>query len=226
MLKRELGPIRPPSEHSSLLIRLTRGCHWNRCSFCGLYKNMKFSIRSVEDILQDIKETALYYGERVNFFHSCFLQDGDALNIPTKDLLVVLRFINRKFPSLNHITTYARCDTILKKTENELKELCDEKLNHLYRGIESGSNSILKNINKGISSTDIIQSGLMCKKAGMTLSEFTLLGIGGKFLSVENAVETAKVINAVNPEYIRVHHTAFKPNTKLGRDVEKGLFEL
>jgi len=99
-------------------------------------------------------------------------------------------------------------------------------LNHLYRGIETGSDTILKNIHKGITSKDIVVSGLMCKKAGIILSDFTLLGIGGRELSEENAIETAKVINAVNPDYIRVHHTAFKPNTKLGRDVENGIFIL
>ena len=226
MINRELGPIRPPSEQNSLLIRVTRGCHWNRCTFCGLYKGMKFSIRPIEDILQDIKECAVYYGEQTKLFESCFLQDGDAFNIPTKDLLIILQFINKKFPALKTITTYARCDSILKKNEVELKALSQAGLNHLYRGIESGSDIILKNIHKGLTSDDIIRSGLMCKRAKISLSEFTLLGIGGKALSVENAVETARVINAVNPEYIRVHHTAFKPNTKLGRDVQKGLVQL
>lgn len=222
----ELGPIRPPSEAQSLLIRVTKGCHWNKCFFCGLYKGIKFSVRPTEDILEDIKATAEQYGLRGNFFTSCFLQDGDAFNIPTNDLLLILNAIKTYFPSLQTITSYARCDSILRKSQYELNALQKAGLNHLYRGIETGSDTILRNINKGITSDDIITSGLMCKQAGMVLSEFTLLGIGGRELAEENAIETARVINAVNPEFIRVHHTAFKPTTKLGRDVERGLFNL
>ena len=226
MIDVELGPIRPPSEHQSLLLRLTRGCSWNRCFFCGLYKGMRCSVRSTEEVIGDIKKYAAYYGERASFFKSCFLQDGDAFNIPAKDLLSILHTLKKYFPALQAVTTYARCDSILKKTETELQALCEAGLNHLYRGIETGSDTILQKINKGITAEQIVKSGLAAKKAGMTLSEFTLLGIGGKSLSEENAIETAKVINAVNPEFIRVHHTAFKPNTKFGRDVEKGLFDL
>lgn len=222
----ELGPIRPPSEHGSLLLRITRGCHWNRCFFCGLYKGMQFSIRPTKEIVEDIKNYAAYYGIRANYFSSCFLQDGDAFNIPTKDLLNILHKLKEHFPSLQTITTYSRCDSILKKSQLELQDLQNAGLNHLYIGIETGSDTILKKINKGITALQIVESGLRAKKAGIALSYFTLLGIGGKTLSKENAIETAKVINTVNPEFIRVHHTAFKPNTKLGRDVEKGLFEL
>jgi radical SAM superfamily enzyme YgiQ (UPF0313 family) len=226
MIDIELGPIRPPSESQSLLIRVTRGCHWNKCFFCGLYKGMKYSIRPTDDILEDIKKSAELYSKNHTVFTSCFLQDADALNVPTEDLLLILDKIKTNFPSLRTITSYARCDSILRKSESELTALRESGLNHLYRGIETGSDTILKNIYKGITSKDIIDSGLMCKNAGIILSDFTLLGIGGRELSKENAIETARVINAVNPEYIRVHHTAFKPNTKLGHDVEKGIFIL
>jgi len=222
----ELGPIRPPSESESLLIRVTRGCHWNKCFFCGLYKGMKYSIRPTDDILEDIKKSAELYNKIGTVFSSCFLQDADALNVPTEDLLLILDKLKTCFPSLKSVTSYARCDSILRKSESELTALREAGLNHLYRGIETGSDTILKNIYKGITSKDIVDSGLMCKNAGIILSDFTLLGIGGRELSEENAIETARVINAVNPDYIRVHHTAFKPDTKLGRDVEKGIFIL
>ena len=226
MIDIELGPIRPPSEAQSLLIRVTRGCHWNKCFFCGLYKGMRFSVRPTEDIISDIQASAEQYGLRGMMFKSCFLQDGDAFNIPTGDLLRILTTIKTCFPSLRTITSYARCDSIMKKSESELKELADAGLNHLYRGIESGSDTILQHINKGITAEQIVVSGQRSRRAGMVLSEFTLLGIGGREFAEENAIETARVINAVNPEFIRVHHTAFKPKTKLGRDVENGLFTL
>ena len=222
----ELGPIRPPSESQSLLFRVTRGCHWNKCFFCGLYKGMRFSVRPTEDIIAEVRATAERYGVRGMMFKSCFLQDGDAFNIPTGDLLRILTTIKTYFPSLQTITSYARCDSIMRKSEMEVQELADAGLNHLYRGIESGSDTILQNIHKGITAEQIVVSGQRCRSAGMMLSEFTLLGIGGKALAEENAIETARVINAVNPEFIRVHHTAFKPNTKLGRDVERGAFDL
>ena len=148
----ELGPIRPPSEAQSLIIRVTRGCHWNKCFFCGLYKGMKFSVRPMEDILEDIKTSAELYGGKRALFTSCFLQDGDALNIPTENLVLVLNTLKTHFPSLKTITSYARCDSILKKNENELNALQKAGLNHLYRGIESGSDTILQNIHKGITS--------------------------------------------------------------------------
>ncbi len=144
----ELGPIRPPSESQSLLIRVTRGCHWNKCFFCGLYKGMRYSVRPTDDILEDIKKSAELYNGMA--FTSCFLQDGDALNIPTEDLLLILKKIKSCFPSLQTITTYARCDTILKKSQSELIALRELGLNHFYRGIETGSDTILKNIYKGI----------------------------------------------------------------------------
>jgi radical SAM superfamily enzyme YgiQ (UPF0313 family) len=187
---------------------------------------MKYSVRPTEDILEDIKRSAELYNKNSTIFTSCFLQDGDALNVPTEDLLLVLDKIKAFFPSIQTITSYARCDSILRKSESELITLRESGLNHLYRGIETGSDTILKNIYKGITSRDIIFSGLMCKNAGIILSDFTLLGIGGRELSEENAIETARIINTVNPDFIRVHHTAFKPNTKLGRDVEKGIFIL
>lgn len=220
----EIGPIRPPSESNSLLVRVTRGCHWNKCYFCGLYKGMPFSVRPTKDIICDIENMAHQMPNRN--FESCFLQDGDALNIPTDDLLQILNTIKSHFPHLKYITTYARADTIKKKSLSELELLREAGLNHFYRGIETGSDIILEKIHKGITAADIIESGLMSKSAGIMLSDFTLLGIGGKSLSEENALETARVINAVNPEFIRVHHTALKPNTKLGHDVEKGLFDL
>lgn len=226
MLDVELGPIRPPSESQSLLIRVTRGCHWNKCSFCGLYKNIKFSMRPTKDILKDIEIYGEYYAKQNRFFRSCFLQDGDALHFPTKDLLQILNAIKKNFPTMQTVTTYARADSVLKKSEAELLALSKAGLNHFYRGIETGSNTILKNTHKGITADDIVTSGLMCKRAGITLSEFTLLGIGGRELAEENAIETARVINKINPDFIRVHHAAFKPKTKAGRDVEKGLIQL
>ena len=220
----EIGSIRPPSESESLLVRVTRGCHWNKCYFCGLYKSMNFSMRPIEDTIQDIKEqAALYEGRK---FKSCFLQDGDALVLKTDYLLRILDALNKYFPDLEYITSYARADSITRKSPAELQELRQAGLNHLYCGMETGSDKILQLINKGFHADTVVESGCMAKDAGMILSEFILLGIGGKELSEENAIQTAKALNVIQPDFIRVHATGIKPESKMWEFVQKGSFTL
>lgn len=220
----EIGPIRPPSESESLLIRVTRGCHWNKCYFCGLYKSMKFSMRPIEETIADIERQAEQYQDKK--FKSCFLQDGDALVLKTDYLLRILEALNKCFPDLEYITSYARADSITRKSPAELKELRQAGLNHLYCGMETGSDRILQLINKGFNADTVLKSGCMAKEANMILSEFILLGIGGKELSEENAVLTAKVLNIIQPDFIRVHATGIKPESKMGEFVREGSFTL
>lgn len=216
----EIGPIRPPSESNSLLIRVTRGCHWNKCYFCGLYKSMRFSMRPIDETIEDIKQQAeLYRGKKIT---SCFLQDGDALVLKTDYLLRILDAINQYFPDMQYITSYARADSITRKSPAELKALWQAGLNHLYSGMETGSDQILQLINKGFDADTVVRSGCMAKDADMILSEFILLGIGGKELSEENAVHTAKALNMIQPDFIRVHVTGIKPESKMGEFVRDG----
>lgn len=220
----EIGSIRPPSESNSLLIRVTRGCHWNKCYFCGLYKSMRFSMRPIDETIEDIRQQAqLNQGKKIT---SCFLQDGDALVLKTDYLLRILEAINQGFPDMQYITSYARADSITRKSPAELKALRQAGLNHLYSGMETGSDRILKLINKGFDVDTVVKSGCMAKEADMILSEFILLGIGGKELSEENAVQTAKALNTIQPNFIRVHATGIKPESKLGEFVRDGSFTL
>lgn len=220
----EIGPIRPPSESNSLLIRVTRGCHWNKCYFCGLYKSMRFSMRPIDETIEDIRRQAqLNRGKKIT---SCFLQDGDALVLKTDYLLRILEAINQSFPDMQYITSYARADSITRKSPAELKALRQAGLNHLYSGMETGSDQILKLINKGFDADIVVRSGCMAKEADMILSEFILLGIGGKELSEENAAQTAKALNIIQPDFIRVHATGIKPESKLGEFVRNGSFAL
>lgn len=216
----EVGPIRPPSESKSLLIRVTRGCHWNRCYFCGLYKNITFKVRNIEDIKLDIKKAAR--ANKNNEFSSCFLQDSDALVLKTDMLIEIAETVKESFPSIKYITSYARADSILRKSLPELIALKQAGLNHLYSGMETGSDVILQKINKGVTANQNIEAGLLAKEAGMILSEFILLGIGGKEHSQENAIKTAEALNIIVPDYIRVHATAFKPNTEMGNKIKNG----
>ena len=213
MIDMELGPIRPPSEAESLMLRVTRGCHWNKCYFCDLYKKYKFSRRRYEEIEEDLKKAA--DSEYAQNYTTCFLQDGDAFVLQTEFLMQILEGIHKYLPNIKHVTTYARADSIARKSVSELRELKTAGIEHLYCGMETGSDLILRKINTGFDAATIIISGTKAKEAGMVLSEFTLFGIGGKELAEENAVETAKVLNVIKPDFVRVHATGIKLSSEM-----------
>jgi histone acetyltransferase (RNA polymerase elongator complex component) len=240
----EQGPIRPPSEAKSLLVRVTRNCSWNKCGFCRTYKGKRFSLRSVEELKEDIaaiKKTYdeikalswqlgfsgevnekvlqqvyydsrgrsssymnvamwLYYGEG-----SVFLQDGNNVIMKTKDLEEILLLLTKTFPEIQRITTYARSKTIAKrKSVEELKALREAGLNRIHIGLESGSDEVLTLIRKGVTAAEHIEAGRKVKEAGLSLSEYVIPGLGGEKLSQEHALETARVLNAINPDFIRL----------------------
>lgn len=214
-----MGPIRPPSEAESLMLRVTRGCHWNKCYFCDLYKQFKFSKRKYEEIEEDLKIAAnSAYAQN---YTTCFLQDADAFVLQTDFLMQILEGIHKYLPNIRNVTTYARADSIARKSTLEISELRGAGINHLYCGMETGSDIILKKINKGFNAQTIIDGGCRAKEAGMVLSEFILLGVGGKELSEENAFKTANVLNIVKPDFIRVHATGLKPSSPIWNYVEK-----
>jgi len=220
----ELGPIRPVAEAGSLLIRTTRGCPWNKCEFCVNYKSMRFSRRSVAEIKKDIAAAAQYYGG--HRFRSCFLQDGDSFVMKTRELLEILNFLKRHFPSLEKVSSYGRSQTMIRKSPREIAEICDAGLNLLYCGMESGSDAVLKNIKKGVNAADHIKAAQMARQAGMEISEFIILGLGGRALWREHAAETARVLNEINPEFIRVLTIGIKKGSGLEKQLQEGKFQL
>lgn len=219
----EQGVIRPPSEANSLLVRVTRNCPWNQCVFCPAYKGVKFSKRTVEEIKKDIDNMASGHGGYA-FIQSVFLQDADSLLLPTSDLLEILRYLKKKFPDIKRVTSYARAKTLRRKTVEELKELKEAGLTRIHVGMESGSEKVLKMIKKGITQTDIVEGGRRVVDAGISLSEYIMPGIGGKTLSEEHARETARMLNAVEPEFIRVRTFAMHPASPMHKMVEEGTF--
>lgn len=220
----EQGPIRPPAEADSLLIRTTRGCPWNKCHFCTLFKGMRFSIRRVEEIKQDIEQAQHHYeGAR---FETCFLQDGDSFAMRTADLIEVLQTLKRAFPSLKRVSSYGRAQTMIRKSATEIQEIRDAGLNMLYCGIESGSDQVLDLVNKGVNQETLIQSALRARKAGMSLMVFVILGLGGKELSQQHVEHTAHVLRCINPNSIRVMSLAVKPQTELWNKIEAGSFTM
>ncbi len=256
----ELGPIRPPSEAYSLLIRATRNCPWNRCKFCHVYKGKKFELRPVEEIKQEIlavkaiqdklKEIAKKsgYGERMEevalailnnplneasfnvalwLYHggtSAFLQDANTLIMRTPELVEVIKFLKQTLPSITRVTSYGRSKTASKKKLEEFIELRKAGLSRLHIGLESGYDPLLKYMDKGVTAAEHVKGGKNIVKSGISLCEYVLLGLGGKKMWREHATETAKVLNQINSDFIRVRTLTVKAGMPLYEEVKNGNF--
>ncbi len=220
----EQGVIRPPSEASSLLVRVTRNCPWNKCLFCPAYKGTTFSRRSVEEVLGDIDEMAKIYSHQIRMITSAFLQDADSLITRTADLVTIIEYIKKLFPNIVDITTYARAKTMKKKSIEEYKQLKAAGLTKIHTGMESGSETLLRLIQKGSTPDDIVAGGLQAKNGGISVSEYIMPGLGGKTLSAEHAIETARLLNAIQPDHIRVRTFALHPLSPMQKMVDAGTF--
>lgn len=258
----EQGPIRPPSEAESLLIRVTRNCPWNRCAFCPVYKGTRFSIRPVAHVRQDIDAVARHvetlgklfegadrisraevqaYGQKlpsneIDAFYaafnwivagmrSVFLQDANSLIIKPADLIEILRHLKDRFPWISRITSYARSHTIDRIADSDLKAIRDAGLNRIHIGMESGSNAVLKLVEKGVTQAMHIRAGMKVKQTRMELSEYVMPGLGGKNLSNVHALETAAALNRINPDFIRLRTLAVPDGVGLFELLKKGRFE-
>ncbi|MBI4834967.1 MAG: radical SAM protein [Planctomycetes bacterium] len=215
---------RPPSEADSLLIQATLGCPHNKCTFCGMYKGVKFSIRSVKDIKEDITSARELYGTEA--VHSMFLPDGNTIIMKTDELEEIFKFSYKTFPKLKRITLYASGKILKFKILEDLKRLHKAGLTRLHKGLESGNDEVLKRIQKGADAKTMIETGKRVKEAGIELSEYVLVGIGGKELTKEHAIDTAKVLNAVNPDFIRLRTWVPVPIAPLYKDYQTGKFKL
>jgi len=213
--------IRPPSEAGSLLLQVAVGCSHNKCTFCPTYKGEKFRIKTFDEIEEDILEASGYgYIERV------FLCDGDALIMPMRKLVPVLESINRNIKGVKRIGLYANAKSILRKTPEELLELRNLGVKIAYLGVETGNDEILKKIQKGANAREMVEAGRKIKAAGMTLSVTVLLGIGGKAKSMEHALDTARVLTKMDPDYVGALTVMVVPGTVLHEEQISGRFKL
>jgi radical SAM superfamily enzyme YgiQ (UPF0313 family) len=214
--------FRPPSEARSLILQATIGCSHNRCTFCVTYMEKKFRIKSFEEIEKDVQTVLPFYGnaERI------FLADGNALVIPTKDLVRILALLKDNFPNLKRIGIYASPQDIRKKSESELGELKEAGLGIIYIGLESGSDAILKRIRKGALSKQMIEAAQKVKNAGITLSVIFILGLGGRKESREHAERTAEVLSKMDPDYIGGLTLMVIKGTKIYEEVKEGELEI
>ena len=254
----ETGVYRPPSEggSASLLLRMTRNCPWNHCTFCAMYKSEKFELRTPEDIIQDITvmhdiylqlkkislkqgQAGIFSNETFNqflkktpelYFHqgismlfnwlavggkTVFLQDADSLIMKTDHMIQVLKHLKKTFPTIQRITSYSRSRTIVRKPEADLEKIRKAGLDRLHIGLETGDAALLKKVKKGATPEDHVKGGQKAMKAGFQVSEYWMPGLGGKTLSKDHALNTARVLNEINPHYIRSRPFTPRPGTIL-----------
>ncbi len=215
--------FRPFSEAESYLLQCTIGCSHNKCTFCGMYKDKKYRVRSLEDIKEDIRQAKAHYGD----LEKIFLCDGDAIDIDTDILLEILAELKKTFPSLRHVGSYVGPVSVLKKSMSELSALRAAGLSKVYLGVETGDDRLLKEINKGAGYAEMLQAGLNLNNAGMNLSSMVLLGIAGKGeRSGEHALATAKITNEMKPKYLAALTVTPVPGTILYNQMQKGEFKL
>ena len=234
------GIIRPPSEHASYFLPLTRGCSNNTCTFCGYYCS-RLGMREVDDVKEEIDAMALYLQHGVHLptmpdivyavlqgwdGRRVFLQDGDALVYPFPRLREVMDYLNEKFPDLERIGTYGTPQDILRKSLDELSTLVELKLGIVYMGVESGDDRVLQKVGKGVTHDQLVEAGRKAREAGITLSVTVILGLGGVEGSMEHALETARVLTEIDPEYAGALTLTLVPGTPLYEQWRKGDFSL
>lgn len=213
--------FRPPSEAKSLILRITIGCSHNQCTFCSMYKDVRFRIRPKEEIISLIQRAAHFhpYANRV------FLADGNALALPTTQLLEIMELIRKSFPKLARITCYGGPKDILRKTLAELEALREAGLKIIYLGIESGDDEVLKAVCKGATAEEMIHAGKMVLAAGMKLSTMLILGLGGRARTEQHALNSARVVNAIQPTMLSVLTLMLHENSKLRHSADRGDFQ-
>lgn len=210
MLEYNYPLFRPPAEANNLVLQVTLGCSYNNCSFCSMYKTKSYKVRKLEDVYKEVETLAREYPNA----NKIFLADGDALALEYEHLLTLLEYLNKSFPKLRRVSTYASTQNILGKSNKELEILCKSKLNLFYYGIETGSDVILKKITKGVNQEEIITSLNRATDAGVKVSATVILGIGAKKYSNIHVEETAKIINATQVTYLSTLQLGLEEDAK------------
>lgn len=213
--------FRPPGERHSYLLQVTVGCSHNACTFCNMYKDKRYHVRPMEEILEDIRMASAYYGD----LSRVFLCDGDALGLPTEDLLTILNALYATFPSLEKVGVYAGPKNILEKTPEELRLLRQAGLTRAYLGVESGSDEVLRNIRKGVGAEEMLEAGIRLRESGIDLWVMILLGLaGGGEAGVRHALASAEMMNQMKPRHLSLLSLVIEEDTLLDRKRRAGEF--
>ena len=221
-MRYEGNMYRPPSEWQSYLLQLTIGCSHNACTFCGMFKDKRFRVRQLSEVLEDIDMAKEQYGT----LNQVFLCDGDAISLDTADLLKIIHKIKRVFPEVKEISTYASAKGTLAKSDEELMLLKEAGLTKAYLGVESGDDKVLSDTHKGVNVMQMTEAGKALVRAGIDLYAIILIGLAGKDRSKENAIATAKIINEIKPQNLAAMTYMPVPNTPMYKDIENGKFSV
>ena len=232
--------IRPPSEHASYYLPLTSGCSNNSCAFCA-FSFTTLGIRDLDDVKREIDAMSLYAKSRMwmagqpDIVYAIlrqwdgkrvFLQDGDALVYPYPRLMEALQYLNAKFPALERIASYATPQDVLRRSVQELRDLKKQKLGILYMGVESGDDDVLKKIRKNVSHDQMVEAAKKVKASGILLSVTVILGLGGVAGSEKHALETARILTEMDPDYAGALTLTLIPETEIYKEWESGRFEM
>ena len=216
--------FRPPSEANSLLIQATIGCPHNKCAFCAMYKGIKFRQRDVDEIKEDIDMAKDYYGAK--YVRTMFFPDANTIIMKTEKLVEIFEHARKTFPYLKRITVYGGAKFVVRKSVEELKRIKDAGLRRIHMGMESGDEVVLERVKKGVTPERIIEAGQKIVEAGIELSEYYMVGLGGTDRLEQHPVESARVLNAINPTFIRLRTTIPIPGTELHEEFERGIWKL
>ncbi|MDP6546173.1 MAG: radical SAM protein [Phycisphaerae bacterium] len=214
--------IRPPSEADSYILQATLGCSHNRCTFCGTYPDKPFRMRPLDEVLEDVAQAAQRFPDTCRVF----IADGNALVLPAPQLVAILDALGAAFPLLRRVGIYAGARDILEKSDAELSILHEKKLRIVYLGMESGSDEVLRRVDKCACAAEMIEAVGKAKRAGIRVSVIALLGLGGIELSAQHAAETGRVVSAMDPHYLSMLTLMLVPGTPLYRRAKDGDFRL
>lgn len=217
------GPVfRPPSEANSFILRVTIGCSHNKCTYCNMYRTVKFRARPIDEILRQIKRAMPYR----DYIRRIFLADGNALTLSTERLLEILDLLKRNFPKLQRVSSYGGPLDILRKTSDDLAALYDAGLKLVYYGMESGDDATLAHINKGVTAAQSIEAGKRITASPIKLSLMIILGLGGKPGSLLHAINTAGAVSQIRPHMLSALTLMMYRGSELLEEFERGEFEL
>lgn len=214
---------RPPSEADSLLIQATVGCPHNRCTFCMVYKGTRFKVRPTQEIKEDLAEAQRQFGDRIP---TLFFPAGNTIAMPAAALAEICRYSHELFPHLKRITVYGSSQYICRKGPEKMRLLAEAGLTRIHAGVESGDDEILRQMQKGATAAEHIAAGRLLREAGMEMSAYIVLGLGGKERSESHARESARVISEIQPDYLRLRTLVPKVNTPLLEEVLAGRFAM
>ncbi|MDH5464684.1 MAG: radical SAM protein [Thiovulaceae bacterium] len=210
MLNYNFPLFRPPAEANNIIIQATLGCSHNQCTFCSMYKSKKYSVRPLEEVYKEIDTLSTHFPEA----NKVFLADGDALALTTDHLISLLDYLSQSFPRLSRVSVYATAQNLLQKSPAELTSLRESKLTLLYFGVETGDETLLQFIHKGVKSEEIIEALDKAHAAQMKVSATVILGLGGKAKSKEHIQATATLLNATQVTYLSTLQLGLEENIK------------